>query len=135
MNILALDVGDVRIGVALGNAAIGIAHARDVIRNGEHAFDAIIRLISDEKIGYILVGHPRGLGGQTTKQTLIVEAFAERLKEMTHLPIELVDERLSTVAAHANLRAAALKTKHHRAYVDSEAARILLQEWFDSEND
>lgn len=131
MKLLALDVGNRRIGVAVGDETIGVALARDFIANDARVFETLTQLVTTERISKILVGTPLGFSGAATAQTGIVELFVEKLTTCVDVPIEQLDERLSTLEAHANLREADIKTKHHRALVDSEAARILLQTYFD----
>lgn len=131
MKILALDVGSRRIGVAIGDTLLGIALARDFIPHDAHAVDTLTTLISAERIERVLMGRPLALEGNDTEQTLNIDGFAATLAAGIAVPIEFVDERFTSILAHANLRAAEIKTKHHRPLVDSESARILLQTYFD----
>jgi len=110
---------------------IGVANARSFLPSTADAIENISTLIKNEKIGRVLVGHPLGLDGSSTAQTQSVESFAAQLRQAVDIPVELVDERYSSREAHANLVAGDMKTKEHKNYVDSEAARIFLQTYFD----
>jgi len=134
MKTLALDFGAVRIGVAIGDDAIGVAHARTFLPHDAATIEAINRLVINEKIGHVLVGHPIGLDGNSTSQTKAAEAFAMQLQQHIYAPVELVDERYSSREAHANLTAGKRRAHEHKKYVDSEAARIFLQAYFDKDD-
>ena len=110
---------------------IGVANARSFLPSTADAIENISTLIKNEKIDRVLVGHPLGLDGSSTAQTQSVESFAAQLRQAVDIPVELVDERYSSREAHANLVAGDMKTKEHKNYVDSEAARIFLQTYFD----
>ncbi len=134
MKVLALDVGSRRIGIALGDTTLGVALARAFLPHDKKALEKLVELIQTEKIAKVLIGLPVNLEGNETNQTIDTDLFAQDLRNQIKIPIEFVDERFTSILAHANLRAADIRTKHHRPLVDSESARILLQTYFDRTN-
>lgn len=130
MKIIALDFGDVRVGLAIGDTNVGIAHARLFLPNDKRLLDNLRKFCELEKIGLIIVGWPVSLSGQSSGQTKKVKTFIEKLKAETELPIETIDERYSTVLAISNLK----ESDNPKKGVDSESARILLQEWLERKN-
>ena len=130
MKLLALDFGKKRIGVAAGDSKIGVAAARDFLENNSEIFENLAELVKRENIEKILVGLPRGLQ-EETKQTEIARDFAAKLDVKTDAIVELVDERFTSRIAGANLHAAGKNSRQQKNLVDSESARIILQEYLD----
>ena len=138
--IVALDVGERRIGVAVSDVTRTLARPLGVLRvNGlddaavKTAADDIARLAGEpDGIASIVVGLPRRLDGTRTGMTPRVEAFAARLGERTQLPVVLQDERLSSREAESRL---ALREKDWRARkdrLDAAAAAVILQDYLDA---
>ena len=88
-NILALDVGSSRIGVALANSIARLAHPLLTINVTEQVWEELDTIIKAESIGLIVVGLPRNLNGDATDQTGVVETFVETLKTHCALPVYL----------------------------------------------
>jgi putative Holliday junction resolvase len=134
MRLLGLDVGEARIGVAASDPTGTLASARTVVpRHPEAAaLRALLRLIEEEDAQAIIVGLPRSLNGQLHSQAALVQAFAERLRSQISIPLYFWDERLSTVAAEREMRAAGTKRDRRRAIVDAVAATIILQHYLDA---
>jgi putative Holliday junction resolvase len=101
MRILALDVGDSRIGVAMSDPEQIIASPLTVIARDEDssAIEAIIRLVSQYDVKRIVVGMPYSLDGSVGRQADKVKDFVDKLSQRINTGIDLWDERLSTVAA------------------------------------
>lgn len=131
MKMLALDFGGQRIGVAVGDAEIGVANARPFLLNDVDALDNLVELIEREGIEKILIGLPRGFR-EETEQTGIVRKFAANLDAKIAIPLEFVDERFTSKIATSNLQTANLNSREQKNLVDSESARIILQEFFDA---
>ena len=131
MKLLALDFGGRRIGVAVGDSEIGVANARPFLLNDGDALDNLVELIEREGIEKILIGLPRGFR-EETQQTDIVRKFAEQLDAKIAIPLEFVDERFTSKIATSNLQTANLNSREQKNLVDSESARIILQEFFDA---
>jgi putative Holliday junction resolvase len=97
------------------------------------ALSGIVERVTEIAPLEVIVGLPLGLSGSDTASTEDARAFATELAELVDVPVRLVDERLSTVQAHSELRAAGRSQKNQRGVVDQAAAVILLQHALDSE--
>lgn len=131
MRLLSLDVGDVRIGVAISDPMQIISKPLEVIdRKKIKALDRIRELVGEYEIKEIIVGIPYGMDGEKTLQTEKVELFAKKLyNKLEHrVKIIFVDERLSTVEAHELLYTIGNeRRKNHKNVVDKVAAAIILE--------
>lgn len=133
--VLALDPGRVRVGVALSDEDRVLASPRPALDGSDQKrlVAVIARLCQEEEVKKILVGLPLDLSGEAGPPARRAEALAARLREATSLPVELIDERLSTVAAHRRLDDAGRKRGKARSQaVDGAAAALLLQSWLDT---
>jgi putative Holliday junction resolvase len=133
MRAAAVDFGSVRVGLAVADELGLLAHPRPHLAGGDprRLLEALSALARDEGIELFVVGLPRSLDGREGTSARRVRRFAERLTAATGIPVELVDERLSTVEAQGRLRAQGLNQKAQRSRIDSAAAAILLQSWLD----
>lgn len=127
--VLAFDFGTKRIGVAIGEAMLGQARVLTTIEGetNEFRFAAIAKLIAEWQPARLVVGLPLALDGTAHDMTARAHRFAHQLEGRFRLPVDMVDERLSSVAAEAGMRG----TRHGKAAIDAAAARIILQDWFD----
>ena len=134
MRVLALDVGDKRIGVALCDPEENLASPLTTVeRTGESSdVDEVLRLADEHDAGEIVVGLPISLSGHRGTQARRVEGFARRLAERANIPVKSVDERLSTVQAERLLRESGIEPSRDRARVDAAAAAVILQSYLDS---
>jgi len=134
MRILALDVGDKRIGVAISDPSQIIARSLKVIQRGSRQgdFAAVARLIEEYEVERVVVGHPRSLDGTIGEQAEKVEHYAAGLAEVLTVPVLLWDERFSTVSAERLMREAGSRGKKKRERVDAVAAAVILQDYLDS---
>lgn len=132
MRVVGLDLGSRRIGVAVSDSAQTVATPHAVIeRSGDDAADrvAIAKVVSDLGTARLVVGLPLSLDGSKGPAAIRAEAEAETLQAATGIPVELHDERLTTVAA---LRAPRPRSgKKKRRVVDDAAACLILQSWLD----
>lgn len=126
--ILALDIGERRIGVARGDTMIKIAVPLTTVLVDGTELDQIRKLLDDECAHTLVVGYPRNQSGDATAQTAYVESVAEQLRSDT---IELVyqDESLTSVIAEQRL--AARGKPYQKADIDAEAAAIILQDYLE----
>lgn len=134
MRIMALDVGDKRIGVAVSDP-FGWTSAKMLtvdVNEDEDVVERLKRLIAEEGVGKIITGLPRNMDGTDSEQTKKVRRFAETLESVVDVPIQLWDERLSTVAATKSLLQAGLKRRQRKRVVDGVAASLILQSYLDS---
>lgn len=130
----AVDVGKVRIGLAVSDELGMLAHLRPHLdgRNTKAALRALADLARDEGISRFLVGLPLDLRGDAGAAARRAERFAEALAEAADRDVELVDERLSTVEATRRLREGGASTREMRSRVDGAAAAVILQAWLDA---
>lgn len=130
---LGLDIGDVRIGVAISDELGFSAHPLcTVTRKNRQADLALIsNLISTHEVEEVVIGLPLMLSGEIGPQAQKVEKFANRLKQTVQIPIHLHDERLTTVEATQILRETRKPRKKRRQVIDQVAAVLILNEYLD----
>ncbi|OGL22190.1 Holliday junction resolvase [Candidatus Saccharibacteria bacterium RIFCSPHIGHO2_01_FULL_45_15] len=128
-SLLALDVGEKRIGVAAASGSIRIAVSLDTIEVDGSEVDQIARIIADEKTDILVIGYPRNQSGEATAQTQFVEDFATRLNGMV-ATIEYQDESLTSVMAENQLKADG--RPYGKGDIDARAAAIILQDYMES---
>lgn len=134
LSVLGLDVGRRRIGVAgcdgLGLLATELttvqrsAFAQDVAQ-----FEALVR---DREVQRLVVGLPYCMDGSIGQQAQKVQRYAERLANALDLPLEYIDERLTSVEAETQLKAQKVSVMRNKGRVDRKAAAIILQRWLDT---
>jgi putative holliday junction resolvase len=131
--ILGLDYGEVRIGVAISDTTKTIANAKGYIdQRKADCIEEIISILKDNDIERIVIGLPLNLKGKYTQKTREVKDFSKKLKKSISIPVDMWDERLSTVSAERTLRESNIKAKKQRNKIDSVAAQIILQNYLDS---
>lgn len=131
--IIGLDVGDVRIGVAVSDPLGSMALPRDTIerRNQEADLEAIRVIAKETGAKRIVVGLPLNQHGETGPQAKRVLAFAKQVEEALGLPVDTQDERFSTAAAERALIGADMSRKKRKKNVDKLAAHHILQAYLD----
>lgn len=135
MKILALDVGDKRIGVAVSDDTGTFAFPFTTIeRTASEKADlrSIVRIIDEEGISTVVVGIPIMLDGTEAAQAGKVRAFAEKLARRLRIPVEYWDESLSTVEADQVLIEADKSRKARKKVVDKTAAAIILRSYLEA---
>lgn len=125
---LALDVGEKRIGVAVGDSGVRIAVPFDTIEVDGNEIQRIAQLVVSEKADTVVVGYPRNQSGEPTAQTAYVENFA---KQLTDIAPDLVfqDESLTSVLAEQRLKG--YGRPYSKGDIDAQAAAILLQDYLE----
>lgn len=134
MRALGIDLGTRRIGVALSDSAGSLATPYEVVaRSGDRARDhrRIAALAEEAGVECVVVGLPLSLDGSTGPAAQAALAEADELADATGLPVEMWDERLTTVTADRDLIALELKAPARRRIVDKVAATVMLQAWLD----
>ena len=133
LRVLALDVGKVRIGVAITDPLGYTAQPLLTLWRKSPGDDmrSLLRLCRRHAVGAVVVGNPLHLSGDVSPWAAKVQAFAADLHTRSGLPVHLFDERLTTVAAHGLLDAAGASDQRHdrKHVIDQVAAVILLQDW------
>ncbi len=130
MRVLALDLGSVRVGVAI--SAAGIALPLTVLENGPKLKAKLMEIVREQKADCLIVGQPMGLSGTPTAATIHFAEMAAEIAEALGLPYELVDERFSSQIASKALAEAGVNSRNRRGKVDDLAAAGILQAWLDS---
>lgn len=132
-SVLGFDFGEKRIGVALGERLIGIAHPLTTIATeiNDERFEQIGRLIEEWKPVALVVGLPLSLDGEEHKLTQLCRKFARRLEGRFKLPVCMVDERLSSAAASQTLKELGIGGRKQKPMLDQVAAQHILQSYFD----
>jgi len=129
--LLAFDYGEKRIGVAVGNMLLKQAQALLIIenRNREYRFETVGKLLAEWRPQRLVVGLPVHPDGAPHAMTQLAKRFGNQLNGRFGLPVTWVDERYTTVAA-AEFAAESANKPAWRG-LDAEAARIILQQYFD----
>jgi putative Holliday junction resolvase len=125
---LAVDWGDVRIGVAACDADGLLAYPLTTVRAGPEEIAHLAALVADHAPLEVLVGLPRSLDGRDGPAAVTARDRAGRLAAAVDVPVRLVDERLSTVTATRRLRASGRTAKQQRAAIDAAAAAAILEQ-------
>ena len=131
--VLAFDFGTRRIGVAVGNTMLRVAHPLTTIAAEANAprFAAVAALIDEWKPGLLIVGRPVDARGVPHEMTARAERFARQLEGRFGLDVARVDERYTTQEADGVLAAAGVPAADRKATRDEVAAQLILQAWFD----
>jgi putative holliday junction resolvase len=135
--VLAFDFGTRKIGVAVGNTTVRLAHPLTTIRSEATAvrFAAIAALLDEWRPDALVVGRPTHADGVAHETTARAERFARQLEGRFGLPVARVDESYSSLEAESRVRAAgggrtAVRLARGRA-LDSYAAQLILEQYFD----
>ncbi len=133
MRALGIDLGSKRVGIAVGDTDIGVATPSDVLeRDPARPLEARLgELVEQWEVEVVVVGLPRSLDGSQGPAERRARDEAEVLASSLDVPVELHDERLSTVTAQSSLHAAGVDTRRGRKVVDAVAASVILQSWLD----
>ena len=131
--VLAFDFGTRKIGVAVGNTLVRVAHPLATIHGEANAarFAAIDALVAEWGPGALVVGRPLDGDGTLQEMTARAERFARRLEGRYRLPVARVDERFTSRAAATALGEAGVRGRARDAALDEVAAQVILQAWFD----
>jgi putative Holliday junction resolvase len=125
---IAFDYGDVRIGVAVSDPDSILASPLTTLRSTDkNLFKEISALFLEIQPVAIFVGRPALLSGKDGAASLKANSFVDQLKGITDVPIELIDERMSTVSAARNLRDAGRSAKDSKSAIDMAAAVAILE--------
>ena len=137
MRVLALDVGQRRVGLAISDRTRTLARPLTTIAVQPHnALDRVTKEIAalaveDDGVSEIVVGMPAHLSGEPSPQTAQVKAFIAGLKRRTAIPIVTEDERLSSREAESRLAVREKDWRKRKARLDAAAAAVFLQDYLD----
>ncbi len=132
--ILAIDFGDVRVGLALSDLTCTISKPFKTINyiNIGDLLNQIFEITKENKVNKIVVGIPYNMKGEDTKQTIKVREFVSELENKMDYKIDLIDERLTSSEAEKFMHQMNIKTGHNKDKIDKIAASIILQEYLDT---
>lgn len=138
MRVLGIDLGSKRIGLALSDPDATIASPFDVLerKGARRDLAALAALVAEHGVERIVVGLPIHMNGRRGPEAEAAERFAAALRETTHLTVDLIDERWTTVEADRALREMGMTGKRgrkRRQHVDAVAASLLLRTYIDRE--
>jgi putative holliday junction resolvase len=133
MRVLAIDHGTKRMGIAISDELGMIAQPLEFIPAEPFAalLDRLKEIIRSKQVELILVGMPRNMNGSYGPAALKVQEFVAVLKDAVTIPIQTLDERLTSVQAHRLLTDAEVRGRQRKEKVDKSAAAILLQSYLD----
>lgn len=133
--VMAFDFGERRIGVAVGDREVGIAHPLDTVhyKAGQDPLDAIEALIAEWKPGLFVIGFPVSEDGKKHPLAASVQRFCQALQRRFNTAIRLVDERYTSAEASGMLRDAGIRGRKQKAYLDRVAAQTILEDFFSRE--
>ncbi|MRG86687.1 Holliday junction resolvase RuvX [Salinibacillus xinjiangensis] len=137
MKILGLDVGEKTIGVAISDAFGWTAQGIKTIKWNEQfstVTDELGQIIREHQIEKVVVGHPKNMNGTVGERGMACEEFAAQMKEEFQIPVDLWDERLTTMAAERVLLSADMSRAKRKKVIDKMAAVIILQSYLDAKS-
>ena len=132
--ILGVDYGDVRTGLAVSDPSGLMAFGAGCIRaeGMRKAAEGVARAAVEKKASLIVIGNPINMNGSLGPRSEKCKAFAEMVTELSGIPAELFDERLTTVSAHRILSESNVRGKKRKNAVDELSAQLILQDYLDS---
>jgi len=134
--ILAIDYGRKRTGIAVTDPMQIIANGLTTVSTHQ-LMDFLLNYIKQEPVERIIIGHPKQMNNEDSENMKNIIPFMNRLKKLLpDMPVELVDERFTSVLAHQAMLAGGLKKKdrQNKALVDEISATIILQSYLESKN-
>ncbi len=134
MRILCLDPGRKRVGLALSDATELIATPLGVIQvhSRRQLLEEVARIVQREEVGKLVLGLPLHLNGSEGQEAERARVLASELSELLHLPIDMMDERLTSFEADRMLADSGMKPQKRKAHLDATAAAIILQTYLDA---
>ena len=133
--VLGVDVGTVRVGLALSDATGTLASPLETLRRAKDKadLDRLAALVVEHEVAEVVVGEPVHLSGAAGASAQDAADYAQELADrIPEVPVNLIDERLSTVTAASHLREGGIDSRRQRAVIDQAAAVVILQQYLDS---
>ncbi len=133
ISVLGLDVGKKRVGVAGCDGTGLIATGLTTINRTSFQADVeqLQEIVEDREVKLLVVGLPYTMAGELGFQARQVQKFAQRIATALNLPVEYVDERLTSIEAEEQMKGQRLSVSRNKATIDRKAAAIILQRWLD----
>lgn len=135
--LLALDIGDRRIGVAISDESQLLARPLTTIKRASRRedFEKIGRLIVEHNVVRVIAGLPRTLRGEEGSQARRVRRYVEALAAAMDVPVEFQDERYTSIEAEEKLRLGSQRRARAKGEIDAAAAAIILQDYLNRTTD
>jgi putative Holliday junction resolvase len=133
--VLGVDVGTVRVGVALSDLTGTLASPLETLRRAKDLSDVdrLAALVVEHEVAEVVVGEPVHLSGASGASAADAANYAQELADrIPDVPVNLIDERLSTVTAASHLREGGIDSRKQRPVIDQAAAVVILQQFLDS---
>ena len=132
--ILGVDYGERRMGVAISDPlGMFATPLRTVaVKTVEESRDELLKIIDEFDVGLLVIGMPFNMNGSSGEMADKVTKFIEMLKAVTDVPIEIIDERLSSQLVEKSLIAADMRRSKRKEVIDKLAAQVILQSYMDS---
>ena len=134
MRILALDLGKRRIGLAISDELGITAQGLPTLQRKNNRTDlaALARIVGEKAVDLILIGEPLHMSGDAGIMSNRAHKFGEALHEVSGLPVEYCDERLTSVEARRILQESGVPPKKARGQIDAVAAAVILQSYLNT---
>ena len=131
---VGIDVGAARIGVAASDPGGLLASPVETVKRGKGDLERIVAIVMEREAIEVIVGLPYTLRGEIGQIATYVREFVRSLSRiLAPVPVRLLDERLSTAAAHRRLQESGVRGRRVKAVIDQEAAVVILQSALDAE--
>ena len=136
---MGLDYGSRTVGVAISDELLLTAQAKEIIRRKEEnklrkTLARIEELIQEYGVEKIVLGLPVHMDESPSERSELCLEFKDKLERRTGIPVEMLDERLTTVEADAIMDEVGIKGRDRKEYVDMIAAQIILQDYLDNKH-
>lgn len=134
MNILAVDYGDRRVGLAAGDDGVGIAHGLPVAEIDDlyDCVDRIVGIVAERRVDEIVVGLPKNMDDTSGQRVEITMEFVEELRRTVKVPVVTWDERLTTIQAKRMISDTDLTRGERKKHVNTVSAQLILQNYFEA---
>ena len=137
MRIMGLDYGSKTVGVAISDELLLTAQGKEIIRRNEEnklrkTLARIEQLIQEYGVEKIVLGLPLNMDESISERSQLCLEFKDKIERRTGIPVDMLDERLTTVEADEIMDEAGIKGKKRKEYVDMIAAQIILQDYLDN---
>ena len=133
MRKMALDYGEVRIGIAFSDLLNIIANGYETYtrRGLQQDIEYLANLAKEKEVDTIILGLPINMDGTEGERALLSREFGEKLKSLVDVKVDFLDERLTTVSAERLLISADVRREKRKTVIDKIAATIILQDYLD----
>ena len=132
--VMGVDVGTVRVGLAMSDLTGTLASPLETLQRAKDGsdLDRLVALVVEHEVTEVVVGEPVHLSGASGASAEDAGAYAQALADrIPDVPVQLIDERLSTVTAASHLREGGIDSRKQRSVIDQAAAVVILQQFLD----